>query len=232
METILKRIINKVNTASIDPKPSDNIYMEDIFDTATYSEILTRLPADENYNFIEHPDAVLPDGTVTRKLLDLTDETIKKFHSNDQAFWHQMKEALTSDILQKIIMQKFYGKIKARYGDDWPQVVTVPVFYRDFPGYRITPHTDAPFKIATMQFYFPKDDSQIHLGTSFLERKGNQFELLKTNQFKPNSAYAFARTDESWHCVQEIPAHESPRNTLALTLFVKGYEYKSTKEYM
>ena len=83
-----------------------------------------------------------------------------------------------------------------------------------------------------MQLYLPKDETQIHLGTSFHLRQNNQFQHLKTNPFKPNSAYAFVRTDESWHSVKQLAAHESIRDSLALTIYEKGFEFKSKKGYM
>ncbi len=230
MQMILKRLIEKIESAPIDPRPSDNFYMEDVFDPDIYAEILARLPNTNDYDFIDHPDAVLPDGTKTRKLLDITDETLSRLHPADSAFWRQLRTVFTSSLLQAAITRKFLQPILGLYQGHIPEMVTVPIFYRDFPGYYITPHTDAPFKIATLQFYFPKDNSQIHLGTSFHEKQDNGFSLLKTNQFKPNSAYAFVRTNNSWHSVQPLASNESIRNTLALTIYLKGHEYKSTRE--
>jgi hypothetical protein len=231
MQSALERLIDKIHCALIDPLPSDNIFMEDVFDPALYGEILAALPADEDYDFIEHPDAILPSGIKTRKLLDLTDATISSFKPGVQDFWRTMKDILVSDALQKAIVQKFQDKLKARFGERYPEMVTVPILYRDFAGYRIGVHTDAPYKIATLQFYLPKDDSQIHLGTSFHQKEGDSFRLMKVNRFYPNSAYAFARTDTSWHSVEQMSPHEQKRDTLALTIYEKGYEYKSGKAY-
>lgn len=228
MQSVLERLIDKISTAEIDQQPSDNIYMEDVFTPATYADILSHLPADDDYHFIEHPDAILPNGKRTRKLLDLTAETIQRLNSFSQDFWQQMNDVFTSEQLVKAIVEKFQAKLKIRFGDQFPEMMCVPILYRDFAGYRITPHTDAPYKIATLQFYFPKDHTQLHLGTSFLKRNGDNFQLLKTNPFKPNSAYAFVRTDESWHSVREMAAYETKRDSLALTIYLKGQEYKST----
>ena len=134
---------------------------------------------------------------------------------------------LPEEKLQKAILEKFRDRINQRFGEQWPELVTVPILYRDFPGYRIGVHTDAPYKVATMQLYLPQDNSQQHLGTSFHIKQGNKFELLKTNIFKPNSAYAFVRTEESWHSVKQLALQESIRNSLALTIYEKGTEYKS-----
>lgn len=231
-QEVLDRLLEKLKHAAIDPKPSDNLYMESVFPPAFYTELLSRMPEDNAYEFIEHPDAVLPDGTVTRKLFDLSEATIARFHTNDQEFWHELHRILTSKSLLCSILQKFQARIAERYGNNpWPEMVAVPIFYKDYPGYRISEHTDAPFKVATMQFYLPEDESQIHLGTSFHLRENNRFIDLKTNQFKPNSAYAFVRTDNSWHSVKQLGKHEAVRNTLALTIYEKGTEYHATKGY-
>lgn len=232
MYDVLNQLIEKISAAPVDSRPTQNIYMEEMFPPAIYQEMLMRLPKDEDLDFIEHPDAVLPNGRKTRKLLDLSPESIERLQPEDRAFWTEMMGILTSTKLQIALFHKFRDSLEMRFGNKWPDAVTVPIFYRDYPGYRIGEHTDAPYKLVTMQFYLPRDNSQRHLGTSFHLRENNQFKLLKTNDFKPNSAYAFVRTDESWHSVKQLADHESIRNTLALTIYVKGQEYKSaSKEY-
>lgn len=231
MQSVLNQILAQIQSAPVDPLPSENFYMENCFSDEVYAEILERLPTDEQLDFIEHPDAVAPDGRKTRKLIDLTEASIARFNQENRDFWRSMREMLSSETLQQAILMKFKNRIDERFGKDWPELVTVPIFYRDFPGYRISEHTDAPYKVATMQLYFPSDYSQLHLGTSFHLRENGKFKDFKTNVFKPKSAYAFVRTDQSWHSVKTLAAHESPRNTLALTIYEKGKEYQSGKVY-
>jgi hypothetical protein len=229
--SILPRLVAKIDAAEIDPQPSDNIFVEDVFELALYREILNRLPGNDAYDFIVHPDAAKPDGTSTRKLLALADDSMDRVEPHNRDFWRELCAALTSDELTAALLRKFHEKISAQLGGPVPEMIMMPVLYRDFPGYRIGVHPDADFKIATMQFYLPPDESQIHLGTSFHSRNGDQFHLLKTNPFKPNSAYAFARTENSYHSVSQLGAQERDRNTLALTLYVKGHEHRSGRKY-
>ncbi|HEU5280573.1 MAG TPA: hypothetical protein VFU82_01135 [Gammaproteobacteria bacterium] len=231
MQSVLNHILAQIQAATIDPLPSENFYIDNLFSDEVYAEILAKLPTDEQLDFIEHPDAVTPDGRKTRKLIDLTEASIARFNPESQAFWRSMREMLSSEALQKAILTKFKTRIDERFGKEWPELVTVPIFYRDFPGYRISEHTDAPYKVATMQFYFPADYSQLHLGTSFHLRENGKFKDFKTNVFKPKSAYAFVRTDQSWHSVKMLGENESARNTLALTIYEKGKEYQSSKIY-
>jgi len=221
------RIVNRVAGAAIDRTPSANIYMADMLSEALYAELLARLPADDALDPIVHPDAVTRDGRVTRRLLDLTPDTLTRFEEADRPFWASMLDIFTAPALMEAVVEKFRPELTARFGDAIPDLVAVPVLYRDYPGYRITIHPDCAAKIATLQFYLPADESQRHLGTSFHRRTGAGFVHHKTNAFLPNSAYAFVRTDESWHSVTELDRNERVRNTIALTFYIRGQEYSS-----
>lgn len=103
----------------------------------------------------------------------------------------------------------------------------VAILYRDFGGCAIGVHPDIADKVATMQFSLPEDESQRHLGTTFHVKEGDRFVEVKTNRFAPNSAYGFARTASSWHSVKRLKMTEKPRNSIALTLYKRGKEYRS-----
>lgn len=228
VEAVTARLIARIAAAETDLVPCENIYMEEMFSAETYQELQARMPVDDVLDPIDHPEAITMDGRVTRRLLDLTEASLARFPVADRAFWHAMIKALTAPALTAAIVDKFRATLTQRFGDAMPEIVPVPVMYRDFPGYRIGIHPDMAGKIATFQLYLPPDDSQRHLGTSFhIEADWGGFELHKTNVFAPNSAYAFVRTDGSWHSVDELADWEQPRNTLALTFYIRGEEYSS-----
>jgi hypothetical protein len=228
VEGVVAQLVARIGSAPVDTVPSDNIYMQDVFPTAVYQELLARMPADSVLNPIDHPDAITADGRITRRLLDLTEASLARFAAKDRPFWRGMMEVLTAPALTAAIVGKFQRTLNTRFGYATPAIVPVPLLYRDFPGYRIGIHPDAAVKIATFQLYLPPDDSQRHLGTTFHRRTiWGEIERYKTNIFAPNSAYAFVRTDDSLHSVDELGEGELPRNTLALTYYVSGKEYKS-----
>lgn len=216
-----------IGAAPVDSAPSDNLFMESIFPDDLYAELLERLPVDDVLDAIEHPDAVAPDGRKTRRLLDLTEASLSRIKAQDRPFWRMMMDVLTAPAIAAAVVAKFRTTLQARFGNVLPELIAVPLLYRDYPGYRIGIHPDAESKIATLQFYLPRDESQSHLGTSFHRRVEGGFERLKTNAFLPNSAYAFVRTDESWHSVDTLADDEQARNTIALTFYIKGQEYSS-----
>lgn len=227
VRAIADQIVDRISTAPVDPMPSDNIYLQDVLPVNVYQELLKRLPADDVLDPIRHPDAVAPDGRVTRRLLDLTEASLARFDPRDRAFWGMIMDAFTHPSLTAAVIAKFRDTLEQRFGDAFPRLVAVPVLYRDYPGYRIGIHPDTASKIATLQFYLPADESQSHLGTSFHRRTAIGFERLKTNAFLPNSAYAFVRTSESWHSVDTLAEDEAVRNSIALTFYIEGEEYRS-----
>lgn len=227
IEEIVDRIAARIAAAPVDAMPSPNIFMTDMLPANVYRELLARLPGDDALDPIDHPDAVDAEGRTTRFLLDLTDASLARLDPEDQPFWQAMIDVFTAPAIADAIVAKFAPALRARFGDAMPELIAVPILYRDHPGYRIGVHPDAASKIATLQFYLPEDESQIHLGTSFHRRSAVGFEKVKTNAFRPNAAYAFVRTEESWHSVDELGADEAVRNTIALTFYIKGEEYRS-----
>jgi len=226
-DELVARIVQRIRGAEIDTVPSPNIFMEDMLPAHVYRELLARLPGDSALDPIIHPDAITADGKRTRYLLDLTAESLERLEVEDRPFWEAMIAVFTAPEITQAIIEKYEPTLRARFGDAMPELVAVPILYRDFPGYRIGIHHDTPRKIATMQFYLPEDESQLHLGTTFHRRTGNSFQRHKTNAFAPNSAYSFVRSEESWHSVDELGPDEKIRNTIALTFYIKGQEYRS-----
>ncbi|WP_165322163.1 class I SAM-dependent methyltransferase [Rhizorhabdus phycosphaerae] len=226
-DQIVDAIVARIAAARLDESPCGNIYMQDMLPASVYHELVARLPADDMLDPIEHPDAVDESGRVTRLLLDLTHETLWRLPAEDQPFWEAMIEVFTSPRIAAAVTDKFGATLAARFDGRIPELVAVPIFYRDKPGYRIGIHPDAATKVATLQFYLPEDDAQAHVGTVFHRRSGEGFERLKQNRFLPNSAYAFVRTEESWHSVDQLGPQERDRNTIALTFYIKGQEYRS-----
>jgi hypothetical protein len=89
------------------------------------------------------------------------------------------------------------------------------------PKYRITPHTDTKWKGITVQFYLPPDDSTKYIGTIFHERNadGHMPKVLKM-PFLPNTGYAFAVGDNTWHSADPVGPEVKTRDSILHTYFV------------
>lgn len=93
----------------------------------------------------------------------------------------------------------------------------------DFPGYSIGPHTDRPHRACTMLVYLPELNASpdTELGTTFYgavapdpmgeHHASHAFNRVATVPYAPNAGLAFARTDWSYHGVEQTKA---PRRSL------------------
>ena len=92
----------------------------------------------------------------------------------------------------------------------------VPSLVRQKAGYSLGPHTDSPNKVLTVLFYLPQEDC-LEAGTVIYRPKargfkceGNRhhafrdFETVKVVPFKPDSVFAFVKSDISFHGVEPV----------------------------
>jgi hypothetical protein len=96
---------------------------------------------------------------------------------------------------------------------------------RDHPGYSLGPHTDGEDKELTCIFYLAEVEVP-EAGTSLFVPKGktrkdthhgfDEFDLVKTVPYAPNTYLSFKRTDRSFHGV--FPCAIT-RNTIQMTKY-------------
>ncbi len=200
---ISNHIIERVHDTILNKSPFDFIYVEDVFPKDIYQKMINGLP-EKKYVEIEKSRG--------------TRGYPKRFTATpDDDFWKSMYCDLLLGNLSNELLDKF--KIDCDVA-----LVQDILLVRDEPGYCISPHTDSPHKVITVLFYLPKDDSNVDEGTSiftpkqlgFICKTGKHYDFkdfdeLVTLSFKPNSMFAFARKDNSFHGVQPT---KSVRNVL------------------
>jgi hypothetical protein len=89
---------------------------------------------------------------------------------------------------------------------------------RDSKEYKIGPHTDARWKLVSLLFYLPPDDSYREYGTSLFVPKNHSFTCeggphypfepfnkVFSASFMPNTCLGFWKTNKSFHGVEPIP---------------------------
>ena len=124
---------------------------------------------------------------------------------------------------RKLSCEALTPGLSRRFGEEFRDVgmYPIPVLTRDIPGYRITPHTDTKWKGITVQLYLPRDDKATHIGTIFHDRlpDGSLPKATKM-KFAPNSGYAFAVGDNTWHSADPVDGEVETRDSILLTYFV------------
>jgi hypothetical protein len=73
----------------------------------------------------------------------------------------------------------------------------------------------------TVQFYLPPDNSTPHIGTMFHATWPDR-SIPESAQmiFLPNTGYAFAVADNTWHSVRPVGSEIKTRDSVLLTYFV------------
>ena len=213
--------------------PFGHLELVSPFDPALYPEILENLPDTKFYRELRHHDALLPDGRSARMKFDLLPANINRLPGSQRTFWHEIARQMKSSTVKSAYTQKFAEVLQRVTGRPIEKIKinSFLVLFRDIAGYKITIHPDSHRKAVTTQYYLPADESQIHLGTLFHERRPDgSFNEGKVMPFAPNSGYAFGVTPESWHSVRQMCPEDKPRNTLMnIFYYDRGWVYETLK---
>jgi len=158
------------------------------------------------------------DGTHTRVKIDLFPEYIRHLPPEKRAVWDVVGRVLCSETVRDAFVRRLAKPLANRFAK--VALYPVPILTRDIPGYRIYPHPDTRWKSITVQLYLPRDDSTPHIGTIFHDRQPDG-SLPKHTQMKflPNSGYAFAVGDNTWHSADPVGTEVTTRDSILLTYF-------------
>jgi hypothetical protein len=165
----------------------------------------------------------LSDGTHTRVKIDLFPEYIRHLPPEKRALWDVVGRALCSDVVKAAFIHRLAPGLSRRFGADFAKVgmYPIPILTRDIPGYLITPHTDTHWKGITVQLYLPADDANTDIGTIFHEKLADGSLPKRTQmRFAPNTGYAFAVADDTWHSADPVHNRVKTRDSILLTYFV------------
>jgi hypothetical protein len=197
-------LVAAVERSTLRQHPFDYVYMEDVFDPATYRTMLAEFPDRSLFHELIHRDAMRADGSSTRLRLYLYPELLAHLPRSQREVWTPIAQALCSPDLERI------------------RLYPIPILLRDQPGYRIDIHADVPTKAITVQFYLPSDLSQRHIGTIFHEgREGAAASRITQMAFIPASGYAFPVTAaKSWHSAATTSEQDGERMSMMVTYYV------------
>jgi hypothetical protein len=235
---IIRSIVQSVAQADFSRNPFAHFQMKNIFPADVYQLMVDDFPPAEVYHELRHKDALRPDGTSTRTMLEFFDDEFARLNDRQRKLWSSIRDALYSPEVKEAIFSHFREEIQARIehekqplrlekGDDFfVEAYPRPGLYRDAAGYKITPHPDTPLKVVTVQFYLPRDDRQSLLGTSLYRRKtlveraaaplSGKYKEVKKLSFLPNTGYGFAVTEDSWHGRDTIADADGDRYSILL----------------
>jgi hypothetical protein len=225
-ENLIQFVVDSVHTAHADDAPFHHLRFDRIFPEDFYAQMVEAMPVAEDYRAMSGKSKTgsnRPDGKPTRTKIDLFPEYIRHLPPEKRAVWDATGRVLRSQELQSAFVQRLAPGLKGRFGENFAKVnmYPVPILTRDIPGYRIFKHTDSLWKGITVQFYLPADNSTPHIGTIFHEVLPDGRKPMKAQMsFSPNTGYAFAVADNTWHSADPVGPEVKTRDSILLTYFV------------
>jgi hypothetical protein len=218
-------VAGAVDAARAGDKPFHHLVLDGVFPADVYAAMLAAMPVTSDYRPMSGRSKGhdLADGTHTRVKIDLFPEYIRSLPPEKRAVWDMVGRALCSRPVKEAFVRRLAPGLERRFGADFARVgmYPIPILTRDVPGYRIPPHPDTRWKGITVQLYLPRDDSITHVGTIFHERllDGSMPKRLQM-RFAPNTGYAFAVGEDTWHSADTIGPEVTTRDSILLTYFV------------
>src|SRR6266853_5507389 len=219
-------VVGCVQNAPADNAPFHHLRFERVFPDDFYAEMLEAMPVAEDYRAMSGKSKMgssRADGKPTRTKIDLFPEYTRHLPPRKRAVWDVAGRVLRSKKLEKAFVQRLASGLERRFGVNFAKVgmYPVPILTRDIPGYRVFKHTDSLWKGITVQLYLPADNSNKNIGTIFHERLPNGRKPKKAQMpFSPNTGYAFAVADNTWHSADPVGAEVKTRDSILLTYFV------------
>ena len=226
VKNLIDFVVESVQSACADDTPFHHLKLDRVFPDDFYMAILQAMPVASDYRAMSGKSKVgssRPDGKPTRTKIDLFPEYSRHFSSGKRAVWDVVGRVLRSKELETVFVRRLAPGLERRFGRNFAKVrmYPVPILTRDIPGYRIFKHTDSLWKGITVQLYLPPDNSTTHIGTIFHEVLPDGKKPKKTQMpFSPNTGYAFAVGNDTWHSADPVGPEVKTRDSILLTYLV------------
>ena len=223
-QRVIDHVVKAVDAAPRSDDPFLHLTFTGVFPDDVYAEMLDAMPSSSDYRALPGRGGsnLRADGSSTRVKIDLFREYIRHLPRTQQKVWDVVGHALCSKPVRDAFVGRLAPGLEHRFGTGYASVgmYPIPILTRDIPGYRIKPHTDTHWKGITVQLYLPRDEAWTDIGTIFHGRENGKLTRAKQMRFAPNSGYAFAVTDKSWHSADPVHERVTTRNSILLTYFV------------
>lgn len=218
-------IVNQINEAYGSDQPFSHYYYDKFFDEDLYKLLIENLPNPCLYEPLMHRDAIVGEYDSTRYRFILNLDTLKDCHS----VWTEIYNNLASKEYRQSVFTKLQTDLLKRFGTLDIKCEATVVLYKDFAGYKISPHPDHRTKVVTTQYYLPIDTSLEETGTCLYEKNGNEFTIHRKMKFLPRYGYGFAVSKNSWHGVEPVGDIKQERNSLLVIFYEKENNQKKKK---
>jgi hypothetical protein len=230
------QLLYRIGNAPVRLFPFPHIYVRDVFPADFYRQLRAHIPPRSHFDTLKNLKRVEGDYPDTRLVLPITPPDVAKLEEPYRSFWNDTGAWLLGGEFAPFVLSKFEGILSQRFANPADeQFVSEALLVQDYSTYSLPPHTDSPKKVVAFLFYLPEDESLSHLGTSIYiprDRRGvsdgtrycrpEDFDLMTTMPYVPNSLFAFVKTPNSFHGVEPIAEREVRRDLLLYDIKVKS----------
>jgi hypothetical protein len=225
VERLTHFVAASVHAARASDTAFHHLEFDRVFPDDVYNAMLAAMPVAADYRPMSGRSKGndLADGTHTRVKIDLFPEYIRHLPPQKRSVWDVVGRALCSEEVKRAFIERLAPGLERRFGPGYARtgMYPIPILTRDIPGYSIIPHTDTHWKGITVQLYLPRDHAHTNIGTIFHELQPDGSIPKKTQmRFAPNTGYAFAVSDHTWHSADPVGPDVTTRDSILLTYFV------------
>lgn len=227
--SVVEHLIYKLRNVQIRSYPYPHLYIDSIFPDGFYQKLRKYWPSINSMQCIAETGRTRGNLYRERFILPLENDAVNKLDLEAAHFWLDMASWLLGNRFKQEVMKTFESYFPKRFGAKPARLDCSPeaLIVRDLTNYSISPHTDTPSRLLSLLFYCPQHNTNNHLGTSIYIPKDPKVELdpklhhslelfnrISTMEYKPNSLFAFLRTDDSYHGVETITSPDVERDLL------------------
>lgn len=224
----------KLANAPVLPFPFPHMLVHDVFPPDFYRAIRAHLPAKEAMKSLKALGRVAGNYPESRLVLPLDAKHLNQLDESHRGFWSEVAQWLLSPAFANLMLSKFHDVVGVRGDLQNAELLHEAMLVQDYTTYALGPHTDRKTKVLSLLFYLPADDARPHLGTSlYIPKDGNfrcpggphypfePFERVYTMSYRPNTLFAFPKSDYSFHGVEPITDTDMRRDLLLYDIVIQ-----------
>jgi hypothetical protein len=217
----------RIANAPLREHPFPHLLIHDVFEPELYGRMMQNLLPPSLMRPIKEERPVGKTYSDDRYVYTLSRDGIGALPPPYGEFWNGLASWLLDTPFAVALFNKFGPHIQRRFGDRKPGFYNEALLVDDRMRYVLGPHTDTPSKVITLLFYLPSDDTRAHLGTSIYAPRDpafrcaggphypfERFHRVLTMPYRPNTLFAFFKTDNSFHGVEPVREPDYRRHLL------------------